>query len=47
MDTCRDVHFGVDYLEGEGCYDHAHPWKEVNPLELKRTWGTCPKLDAG
>jgi hypothetical protein len=25
MDTGRGVHWGDDFLEGEGCCDHAHP----------------------
>jgi hypothetical protein len=35
MDTCRDIHWGVDYPQGERCYDHAHPWREVSMLEPK------------
>jgi hypothetical protein len=25
MDIFRDVHWGLDCPQGEGCYDHAHP----------------------
>jgi hypothetical protein len=43
MDICKDVHLGVDFPEGEGCYDHAHPWREVIMWEPKIPWGTCPR----
>jgi hypothetical protein len=47
MDTCRGVHWGFGYLEGEGFYDPAHPWREVSLLEPQRPWGTFPRLVAG
>jgi hypothetical protein len=28
-DICRDIHWGVNFMEGEGCYDHAYLWKVV------------------
>jgi hypothetical protein len=46
MDTCRDAHWGVNFSEGEGCYDHAHTWKEVSCWEPKIPWGTSPRLVA-
>jgi hypothetical protein len=38
MDMYRDVHWRVDFPEGEGCYDHAHPLREVRMQEPQRTF---------
>jgi hypothetical protein len=47
MDTSRDIHWGLYFPEGEGCYDHAHPWREGSLLESQIPLGTYPILVAG
>jgi hypothetical protein len=43
MDTGRGVHWGIGFLEGEECCDHAHPWRGVSMWVSQRTCGACPR----
>jgi hypothetical protein len=44
MDTFRGIHWGDDFLEEEGCYDHVHHWREVSLWVSQKPRCACPRL---
>jgi hypothetical protein len=43
MDTGRGEHWGANYIEGEGCCDHAHLGRGVCLWVSQRPYGACPR----
>jgi hypothetical protein len=41
MDTCRGIHWRSNFLEGEGCCDHAHPRRGVGLWVSQIPCGVC------
>jgi hypothetical protein len=44
MDTSRDVHWGVDCLEEEGCYDTCSPLEVGKVVGISKTLGYLSKM---